>query len=559
MNSKHVTSNAGISAILNISPMSIAINAKQLQDFLLFREIWYPTELRQTSAAPTSSSKSKKTADTQAYIVQRYQQVAAASAFQWNAVASIQELKVQLDLGQGLGKSLFTISKLWASAKKNSDWEQNLCIGFEKVAVESTGRMSGFIELQNFRVRTSIRWPLVERAFEQTPLVQASLGFDELRVKAAFDYQPFGVADISTLEFLMYNVRPTQKGDKDRLVGILDGDKVQVFCTTSTAAQSLALYQAVVRLIEEKETDYEASLRELDRYLRRKSVFPSSIWTEESVDDAEDAELGQESPIYLHTDVVVTLRAINAGVFPSTFFDNQILKVEATDAQARFAVSAREDKTHSGLGLTLGQLRVALSNVNRSHTQALGEVSVGDIVSRATSSRGGTILKVPKVVVAMQTWQKALSNNIEYIFKSTFEGKIDVGWNYSRVSFIRGMWSAHARALAHRLGKPLPQSAVQIKGGPQPDDPTGSDRGQEKITAVVNVPQSRFEYTALEPPIIDTPQLRDMGEATPPLEWIGLHRDRLPNLTHQIIIVTLLEVAKEVEKAYALTLGYSSA
>ena len=557
MNSKHVTTNAGISAILNISPMNTAINAKQLQDFLLFREIWYPTELRQPSAAP-ASSKSKKTADTQAYIVQRYQQVAAASAFQWNAVISIQELKVQLDLGQGLGKSLFTISKLWASTKKNSDWEQNLCIGFEKVAIESTGRMSGFIELQNFRVRTSIRWPLMEKAFEQTPLVQASLGFDQLRVKAAFDYQPFAVADIFSLEFLVYNVRPTQKDDKDRLVGILDGDKLQVFCTTTTASQGLALYQAIMRLIEEKETDYEASLRELDRYLRRKSVFPSSTWTENSVNDAEDADTVQESPISLHTDVVVTLRAVNVGAFPSTFFDNQILKVEATDAQARFAVSAREGKTHSGLGLTLGQLRVALSNVNRSHTQALGEVSVSEIVSRATSSRGGTIVKVPKVVVTMQTWQAALSNNIEYIFKSTFEGKIDVGWNYSRVSFIRGMWSAHARALAHRLGKPLPPSAVQIKGGPQPDDPTGSDRGPEKITAVVNVPQSKFEYTALEPPIIDTPQLRDMGEATPPLEWIGLHRDRLPNVTHQIIIVTLLEVAKEVEKAYALTLGYSS-
>jgi hypothetical protein len=557
MNSKHVTNNAGISAILNVSPMNTAINAKQLQDFLLFREIWYPTELRQAATTPTSR-KSKKTADTHAYVVQRYQQVAAASAFQWNAVASIQELKVQLDLGQGLGKSLFTISKLWASTKKNSDWEQNLCIGFEKVAIESTGRMSGFIELQNFRVRTSIRWPLMDKAFEQTPLVQASLGLDQLRVKAAFDYQPFAVADISTLEFLVYNVRPTQTGDKDRLVGILDGDKVQVFCTTSTASQALALYQAVVRLIEEKETDYEASLRELDRYLRRKSVFPSSTWADNSVNDAEDEEAVPENAISLHTDVVVTLRAINAGAFPSTFFDNQILKLEATDAQARFAVSAREGKTHSGLGLTLGQLRVALSNVNRAHTQALGEVSVSEIVSRATSSRGGTIVKVPKVVVAMQTWQTASSNNIEYIFKSTFEGKIDVGWNYSRVSFIRGMWSAHARALAHRLGKPLPQSAVQIKGGPQPDDPTGSDRGQEKITAVVNVPQSRFEYTALEPPIIDTPQLRDMGEATPPLEWIGLHRDRLPNVTHQIIIVTLLEIAKEVEKAYALTLGYSS-
>lgn len=39
------------------------------------------------------------------------------------------------------------------------------------------------------------------------------------------------------------------------------------------------------------------------------------------------------------------------------------------------------------------------------------------------------------------------------------------------------------------------------------------------------------------------------------LEWIGLHRDRLPNLTHQIVIVTLLEVASEVEDAYGKILG----
>jgi phosphoenolpyruvate carboxylase len=48
-----------------------------------------------------------------------------------------------------------------------------------------------------------------------------------------------------------------------------------------------------------------------------------------------------------------------------------------------------------------------------------------------------------------------------------------------------------------------------------------------------------------------------MGEATPPLEWIGLQRDKLPNITHQIIIVTLLEIAKEVEDAYAKILGSS--
>jgi hypothetical protein len=110
---------------------------------------------------------------------------------------------------------------------------------------------------------------------------------------------------------------------------------------------------------------------------------------------------------------------------------------------------------------------------------------------------------------------------------------------------------------------------VRITGGPKPGVPEEGVNDQEegevedkeqqdkdeKITAVVDVPQSKYVYHALEPPLIETPQLRDMGEATPPLEWIGLNRERLPNVTHQIIIVTLLEVAKEVSDAYGKILG----
>ena len=547
MNSKHVSGTTGISAILKVSPLEADINAKQVQDFLLFREIWYPAEMRSTRKAATPVSGA---ADTQAFAIQRYQQLAASGTLPWNAIVAIEEVKMQVDFGSNLGKSTFLISKLWASSKKNSDAEQNLCVGFDKVGVDSSGRMSGFVELQNFRVRTSIRWPADSATSTRAPLVQASVGLDHLRIKAAFDYQPFAVADISTFEIMMYNVRQSHGKENDRLVAILTGGKVQAFITALAGAQGLALTQAFERLIQEAQEAYVSSLHELDRFLRRKSVFPSSTWA----NNADDNETKQLTTIgegfSLHTDVVVTLNAVDIGIFPSTFFDNQILKLEASDVQARFAVTTTEGRIHSGLGMRLGQVRVALSTTSRPTTQALGEVSVPDVIERATTARGGTIMKVPRLVSSMQTWQAAHSNTIEYIFRSTFEGKVDVGWNYSRISFIRGMWSAHSRAFAQRLGKPLPESVVKITAEPE------KEGEQEKITAVVNMPtSSRYRYVALEPPVIDTPQLRDMGEATPPLEWIGLHRDRLPEATHSVAIVTLMEVAKEVEDAYVRILG----
>lgn len=573
MNSKHVSGTSGMSAILKVSPMEVAVNAKQLQDFMLFREIWLPREMGEVS--PSTPGAKLVTETSQGHLVQRYQQVAATAAFPWTATISISSLNIVVDLGQSLGRSTFSITDFWMSSKKTSDWEQNLCLGLQSIGMDSTGRMSGFVTLRDFKLRTSIKWPEREQALNETPLVQASVGFSQFRVKAAFDYQAFLIADITSLDFLMYNVRRSREGTGDRLVAIFDGEAVQIFGTTSSAAQGVALYQAFLKLVQERKANLESSLKEIERFMKRKSVstpVPAAIQRLGQPKPAEDDVLAK-SPISLDTDVVVTLKALNLGVFPSTFADHQVFKMEALNAQARFAASIEERRIHSILGLTLGQLRIGLAGVRTTGApKTLSELSVEDVVQSATGSRGGTILKVPQVEAVMQTWQRPDSKQIDYIFKSAFEGKVEVGWNYSRISFIRGMWATHAKTLARTWGKELPSvTAIRVTGVPesmdeqqqkqQKKDEKGendNDKKQaNKITAEVKVPQSKYQYTALEPPIIETPQLRDMGEATPPLEWIGLHRDRLPNLTHQIVIVSLLELAGEVEDAYGKILGSS--
>ncbi|EAU38083.1 conserved hypothetical protein [Aspergillus terreus NIH2624] len=549
INSKHLSQSKGISAALRVSPMQVVLNAKQVQDLLLFREIWVPSS-DDVDSGPAFQPQST---EAQPYMVQRYQQVASAPAFPWNSAIAIERLEIQLDLGSTLGKAVFSIHDLWLSSKKSSDWEQTLCIGFRTAGIESKGRMSGLVELRALKVQTSIKWP-DDTSNNKTPLIQASISFDQFQVKVSFDYQPFLIAHISMFDFLMYNVR--NASGAERLFSILEGDQVQVFCTSLTGSQSIALYQAWKRLAQDKQAAYEASLREVERYLRRRtSVFDK---TDVTVKDraSKDEDETEKAPISLHTGVVVTINSVNIGVFPSSFFDNHVFKIEANEAQARFDVTLDEGKIHSALGLTLGQLRVALSSIVRPHRMDIEELLVGEIANRVLGSTGGTILKVPRLVAGMETWQTPGSRQIDYLFRSTFEGKVDVGWNYSRISFIRDMWETHSRAMASRLGKPLPPSAVRITGGLNEG---GGDKSepQEKITAVVNVPQSKYTYVALEPPVIETPQLRDMGEATPPLEWIGLQRDKLPNVTHQIIIVTLLEIATEVEDAYAKILGSS--
>jgi hypothetical protein len=554
MNSKHVSGTSGLSAIVKMSPMKVAINARQVHDFLLFREIWVPRELRQNPTAPVAEPTREVTA--QAHLVQRYQQVAATAAFPWTATISISALDVSVDLGQSLGKPEFAIKNFWVSSKKTSDWEQNLCLGFEEIGINCDGRLSGFVTLQDFKLRTSIEWPEREQALNETPKVQASVGFSQFKLKAAFDYQAFFVADITSMEFLMYNVRQHKGRSGDRLVAIFDGEAVQVFGITTSAAQGAALWKAIQKFLQERKTNYETSLREIEKYMKRGSVVSQNITQAAPLNKADNDDKVTKSPISLHTDVVVTLRALNLGVFPGSFSDRQVFKLEALNARARFAASMEEQRIHSILGLTLGQLRIGLAGVQGPEVpRAVKDILVEHVVQNATGSRGGTILKVPKLEAVMETWQRPKSRMIQYKFKSAFEGKVEVGWNYSRITYIRGMWAKHSKMLAQVWGREIPaMSAIKVTGVPESDQER-KEGEQQKITAEVNVPQSKYEYEALEPPIIETPQLRDMGEATPPLEWIGLHRERLPNLTHQIVIVALLELAGEVEDAYTKILG----
>jgi hypothetical protein len=571
MNDKHLSGTPGISAILNINPTRIFVNGKQLQDLLLFREIWVPAEIRETMGAipkpdPLSASK------TEEYFAQKYQSMAAAAAFPWNATICIKRLAVDLDLGQSIGKPSFVVQNLWASQQKSSNWEQSLSIGLDEMTMSGSGRMSAFVSLEKLGVRTSIRWPDDPDDIEnhKTPLIQASFGFQRLRAKAAFDYQAFAFGDIEGFDFLMYNVQEPQEGRQDRLVAVLDCAKAYVFCTATSPAQAVGVYQAFDRLIHEKQAAFEQSLRDILKHSPR-DVGADKVGSSSATQVAAQQDISRgrrakkKSVIMLHTDVVVTVGAVSFGVYPSTFFDSQMLKLEANDIQARFAAGLEHGRVTSGLGMTLGQLQVGLSPVRKiSVTSRTLDLAVEMVISNGINAKGGTILRVPKVTASMQTWQAPESNNVDYVFRSLFEGKIDVGWNLARINLIKGMWTTHTRALGSRLGKVLPESAVKITASPHHGSSTSgtetddsNDRAQDKITAEIKLPQSRYNYNALAPPIIETPQLRDMGEATPPLEWIGLQRERLPHVTHQVIIVSLLEVCKEVEDAYESILGSS--
>lgn len=121
------------------------------------------------------------------------------------------------------------------------------------------------------------------------------------------------------------------------------------------------MWQAIQRLIKERREGFEVGLKEVERYMKRRRV-EGVEGVVKRLSNAQNGGAGSpdrndpesavsKSPISLDTDVVVTLRAVNLGVFPSTFSDHQVFKMEALNAQARFAASVGEGRIHSDIGV----------------------------------------------------------------------------------------------------------------------------------------------------------------------------------------------------------------
>lgn len=181
----------------------------------------------------------------------------------------------------------------------------------------------------------------------------------------------------------------------------------------------------------------------------------------------------------------------------------------------------------------------------------------------AHKAKGGNIFVFPSFRISMRTFQKDGTNVIEYYYQSTFSGTVDIRWNLGSVNFIREMYSIHANALASRMEyrhrmrtlDDIENSKSILKQQLNAEDPTKDidDAIQERLEKAETM--SKFRYVALAPPIIEAPQLKELGNATPPLEWFGLHRDKFPNFTHELVIVNLQKLVREIELRYSKTLG----
>ncbi|KAG7663520.1 CSF1 [[Candida] subhashii] len=539
------------------------INVKQYQDVELFKDIWFPKKYQEQYSNLFESDEPK---DSQLLanknISSRFREVSTTYAFPWIVTFLVSNACVRVDFGQSLGNFKLDVNNFWAVSKKATDWSQDLKTGIDSITLKSEGRLGGNLLIENINLHTAICWELLSSGTTlDVPLILVSGGIEKLQLKTSFDYHVIALVNFEGFAMDVYNRKSDVSVAKDHLFVSTKFDTAEVYITSLTQSILLDIQNAILRMVQENRRSYKETLRDSSKggiFLSssRRSSTPIPV-SQPKKDMSENT--WQEAIKKLETKIHVSAGKVLIHIYPSSFDNSKVLVIQLDKSRAKFQQNEYSTGISNELDIKFNDLTSSLSVLETVSEEFINECSVSEFVEHAHKANGGGIFVFPSFKISMRTFQKYNENLIEYLFQSTFDGTVDIRWNLGSVNFIREMYSIHRKALESRFDYRKKMESfnehenhdkLTKAAGPSQEIDDAIRETIEKVES-----SSKYRYSPLAPPIIEAPQIKELGNATPPLEWFGLHRNQFPNATHQLAIVNLQRLIHEIELQYSKMLG----
>lgn len=535
------------------------INVKQYQDLELFKDIWFPKQLYEEQEVTDSLAANKN-------IALRFKEVSTTNALPWLLTYILLNLTIKVNFGPSLGEMIFKIDRFWVMSKKSTDWTQQLKLGISSFVLTSEGRLGGKIIGNELYLNSAISWKINNDTLD-VPLVLMSTGIEKLQIKSTFDYHLFLVSNLEEFSLDVFNQKSESMISKDHLFVTTKFKIFEIYMSSFTASNVYDIYNAILRMTQENKISYKETLH--DSKSQSRSKKPSEVNLSEKIQNNAILETVKK----LETEFEVVMGTLMVHVYPSSFDDSKVLVLKLDRSTAFFSQNEYNEGIANQLEIQFNDLVVSLSINSNILEDFITNCTVDEFVKYAHKARGGNIFVFPSFAISMKTFQKYNSNLIEYLYNSTFGRTVDIRWNLGSVNFIREMYSIHLKSLESRteFKKTLQRREDEISfkqdifthhehESDNDIDPLAKDPSEE-IDQVINEKidkvskESKYDYLPLAPPIIEAPRLKELGNATPPLEWFGLHRNKFPNVTHELGIVNLQKIIHEVESEYSKLLG----
>ncbi|KAI9492938.1 hypothetical protein BDB00DRAFT_872979 [Zychaea mexicana] len=594
-----------ISIIVKLPSANVDVNVRHLQDLLILNAFWFE---QGKSSKETPQQQQYHHHHHQQQQPQQHQETAAAEApapKPFSRYVSIHTGVIQLsvDLGQAIGKVTLAPENLGITTHHVPSNSKALSMSLDRIRITSEGRLSGDARFDRLMLQLAyydIKAPRENRA---PSLLLFMDGFS-----ATFEYEFQHLLDIiqEPIEFRAQLV--AKKGAYE--LDMTARAKPLLACVSIKAVPVIiTMYKRFTELLEKKKI--EAGVLDTLHGVQQKQEQQEQQSSPEQFPTNRQPR-PSSSLAHISSNVDVRLDSVEVVIYPSQFQDADNVELCAYDLHLvllqnmEFMDNSQQEEEHRTLAIRLAgaalmknvpgvKLMVKRNAAKEKERQAAAEASAhassssssaaadagsasninGDSndnsrslasaapatttattttpAKQAAESGGGgvSIFGIPNVSLQMESNQ--LERQVEHIFSASFGGRVNVSLNLGLIRYLQELANMFTtqmeRALQH-------DSTGRRPSGAPTEDARSFDSG-----VAVNQPQAPLPTpsTAVEEgglcykssaPVNFHPQLQIMGDATPPVEWLGFKRDRLPALVHENITLVLDRLVHTLYEMY---------
>ncbi|GAA5979280.1 hypothetical protein JCM10908_002865 [Rhodotorula pacifica] len=563
-----------LTALINLPSISLDLNARHLQDWLCLKAVW----IDRLDLGPTSTPQPAGTALTPS-AKSTFSEYPSVTLLQLN----IGRIDLLADFGPSIGRWSLSTRQLAAGLRLIPDTSRDFSISVGAIHLSGQGRAGGTIYVDGIKFSTRLREHdcMNSQSLISTDLLHIEIELGKIESTIEHEFHRVSVFSCDPMHIAVTDDWTDARADDPRLqLGFqVRTGTIQLITTTATIPILLSVSHRIKTLLADKAAVAEATLAESGI----KPRVSTSTKAEHAVSNVASifgqTRSSSDCPVRIVNRLSIEITRIRFAVFADHWNDGEIFRADAGDsirAQLVRGVDA-DNVIKRELRLHLGFFSIRKVNHRKISPLQEAEFGVPDWYELLRTSAERNIFKIGSAEVKMDSEQVVGSNRLRHRFAMHFGGHVDVALNYAlfrnlaalstqyqmQLDRVMGGASASPRT-GPAYGQPLAPPVVMASGDDtkstllRPNLPLREGEVvRMKPLPVVQVSkqdQRALEFEAIEMDV-NQPQLQVLGDATPPLEWLGLQRDRFPAFVHTGVTSPLEELLIMLSSTYASQLA----
>ncbi|GBB97022.1 hypothetical protein RclHR1_00290020 [Rhizophagus clarus] len=596
-------SDDSISIIVELPQITADLNIRHLQDLLLLKKIWFDQATKLYEVSSLNSQQSSRPTSVEYISGDRSLSPASLSRsatplsdvetkvkpYSVYIMVRLNQLDLSCDLGQAIGKVQFTTKNIQVRTKNVPGVLKRATASTDCLDIKCEGRLSGSANMKGLTFTTILGVP--PKSETDGTICVTNLLFKTERIQSflEYEYQKILVLEVDPIQFKLTDYWTIISPETASVLvhANVSVKRIQAIVAIKTIPSFLHMTNKLLALVEEKRISASNVISDSKR---SPYLGPNSQSQTSSTPPMEPNRLSphptNDSPPYkelliggllVHPVGKITIAMEKAclTIFPNHFHDTDCVQTRFDGLLVDMKRSiGDDDRVNRELEMQLNSIALLKSSCKKLNHKN-DSLTFQDWFDRVDNSSSKNIFTLPSTHLIMNTSQGIGSNIVDHKFAVDFRGKVDVALNFGLIRYLQELGVLYKEQLRKNTvsaAGDLPKSPIvspstpgsppsdYFKSSPliqvqQPSSPPAIPISPTTETKLVQSSENEdSKETKKEDLIIFNPveqvklepQLRILGDATPPLEWVGVQRAKVPGFVHTEITMNLDEIINKI-------------